>query len=88
MKIEQLLGIISKLDNSKRIKFQNREGWGDATMAVNAIIEHGGTYLLICACHPHCIKEDLIEGQKLVWYNPNQNAAKEVLKYFPDYVEL
>lgn len=31
-------------------------------MAVNAILEHGNAYILIWACHPHCIKEDLIDG--------------------------
>jgi len=88
MKIQQLLEIIQKLDPKKRIKFQNGKGWENKTMAVNAILEHGGTYLFIWACHPHCIKENLIEGQKLIWYNSNQGNYNKIKEYFPDYVEL
>ena len=54
-------------------------------MAVNAILEQGNAYILIWACHPHCIKEDLQEGQRLVWYNPNCGNAHLVSKYFPEY---
>jgi hypothetical protein len=88
MRIKQLLEVISKLDQSKRIKFQNGEGWDNSTMAVNAILQQGNTYILIWACHPHCIKEDLKEGQKLVWYNPNCSNSKLVTDYFPEYVSV
>ena len=85
MRVHQLLPVFAKLDQSKRIKFQNAQGWGDETMAVNAILEQGNTYIVIWACHPHCIKEDLKEGQKLVWYNPNLSNAHLVRDYFPEY---
>jgi hypothetical protein len=57
-------------------------------MAVNAILEQGNAYILIWACHPHCIKEDLKDGQKLVWYNPNCPNSKLVKDYFPKYVSV
>ena len=82
---EELLKVFAKLDGSKRIKFQNRKGWNDNTMAVNAILEYGNVYILIWACHPHLIKEDLKEGQRLVWYNPNCHNAELVTDYFPEY---
>lgn len=85
---KQLLQVFSKLDQNKRIKFKNGEGWGNSNMAVNAILEQGNVYILIWACHPHLIKEDLKQGQKLVWYNPNCSNSKLVKTYFPDYVEL
>ena len=85
MRAKQLLDVLSKLDQSKRIKFQNGKGWNNNTMAVNAILEQDNAYILIWACHPHCIKEDLKEGQKLVWYNPNCGNAHLVKNYFPDY---
>jgi hypothetical protein len=88
MKTQQLIEVFSKLDQTKRIKFQNAEGWKDQTMAVNAIIEHGNAYILIWACHPYCIKNDLKPGQSLVWYNPNLSNAKLVQKYFPDYKSI
>lgn len=88
MRTSQLLKVFAPLDENKRIKFQNGKGWGSETMAVNAIIEQGNAYLLIWACHPHIIKEDLQEGQKLVWYNPNCSNAKLVTKYFPDYTPI
>ena len=86
MRTKKLIEALSNLDESKRIKFQNRKGWDNSTMAVNAILEHGSAYILIWACHPHCIKEELQEGQKLVWYNPNCSNSKLVKDYFPDYV--
>lgn len=85
MKARQLIEVLSKLDQNKRIKFQNGMGWGENTMTVNAIIEQGNAYILIWTCHPYCIKEDLKEGQKLVWYNPNCQNSKLVKDYFPDY---
>jgi hypothetical protein len=85
MKTKQLLDILETLDKNKRIKFQNNKGWENRTMAANAILEQGNCYIIIWACHPYCIKEDLKEGQKLVWYNPNCGNASEVKKYFPDY---
>lgn len=88
MRTKQLIEVLSNLDHSKRIKFQNAGGWKDQTMAVNAIIEQGNVYILIWACHPHCIKEDLKEGQKLVWYNPNCGNAHLVKDYFPEYVPV
>ena len=39
MKIQQLAEILGKLDKNKRIKFQNREGWKDQTMTINAILD-------------------------------------------------
>ena len=86
MKAKQLLEILPKLDTNKRIKFQNSSGWGKDTMAVNAILEEGGAYIFIWACHPHCIKEDMNERQKLIWYNPNNGNSKLVKEYFPEYV--
>lgn len=83
MKGKQLAEFL--VNSDKRIKFQNREGWKNQTMAVNAILEQGDVYILIWTAHPHCIKEDLIEGQKLVWYNPNCHNAHLVKEYFPDY---
>lgn len=88
MKASQLVEVFSKLDKSKRIKFQNAEGWKDNTMGVGAILEQGNVYILIWACHPYCIKESLKEGQRLVWYNPNTHGAKLVKKHFPDYEGL
>ena len=88
MKAKQLLDVLNKLDQSKRIKFQNRGGWKDDTMAVNAILEQGNAYILIWVCHPYCIKEDIQEDQKLVWYNPNLTNFKEVKKYFPEYIHI
>lgn len=88
MKAKQLIEVFSKIDPNKRIKFQNRAGWKDDTMAVNAILEQGNTYILIWTCHPHCIKENLKEGQTLIWYNPNCNNSKLVKDYFPDYVSI
>ena len=85
MKTNQIIEVFSKLDPKKRIKFQNNSGWGKQTMAVNAILEQGNTYILIWACHPHLIFEDLKEGQKLIWYNPNCGNSELVTKYFPDY---
>lgn len=85
MKAKQLIEALNQLDPNKRIKFQNAEGWKSQTMAVNAILEHGNAYILIWTCHPHCIKEDLKEGQRLVWYNPNCQNFKLVKQYFPDY---
>ena len=37
MRAKQLIEALSNLDQSKRIKFQNAEGWKEQTMAVNAI---------------------------------------------------
>lgn len=88
MRAEQLAEVFSKLNPKKRIKFQNAAGWKSSTMAINAVLEEGNAYILIWACHPHCIKEDLREGQKLVWYNPNLNNAHLVKDYFPEYVPL
>lgn len=88
MKANQLAYVMSKLDPKKRIKFQNHKGWGEETMAVNAIIDGGGVYILIWACHPKLIKDDLTDGQKLVWYNPNCGNHRLVREYFPDYVNL
>jgi hypothetical protein len=88
MKTKQLVDVFSKLDPNKRIKFQNEEGWKRETMAVNAILEQGNTYILIWACHPYCIQQDLKEGQNLVWYNPNCNNSKLVKNYFPNYKSL
>lgn len=88
MRGKQLIEALNALDSSKRIKFQNAGGWKDQTMAVNAILEQGNAYILIWACHPHCIKEDLKDGQTLVWYNPNCSNASLVKKYFPDYKEI
>lgn len=85
MRANQLVEVLSKLDPNKRIKFQNCGGWKESTMAVNAILEHGNVYILIWACHPKLIKDDLKEHQRLVWYNPNCSNAKLVNKYFPDY---
>lgn len=85
MRVNQLIEAMSKLDPNKRIKFQNREGWENDTMAVNAILEQGNAYILIWTCHPHIIKKQLIDGQKLVWYNPNCHNSKHVIQYFPDY---
>lgn len=80
--------VLGSLDPSKRIKFQNGEGWKTKTMAVNAILEYGNAYILIWACHPYIIKNDLKEGQRLVWYNPNCSNAKLVKKYFPEYEKI
>ena len=88
MRAKQLIEALNNLDQSKRVKFQNAEGWKAQTMAVNAIIEQGNAYILIWACHPHCIKEDLKEGQKLVWYNPNCPNSKLIKDYFPDYMSV
>jgi PP-loop superfamily ATP-utilizing enzyme len=88
MKANQLAEVMSKLDPTKRIKFKNSAGWGSSTMAINAIIEQGNTYILIWACHPYCIQQDLVEGQKLVWYNPNNHASELVKKFFPYYVSI
>ena len=88
MKAKQLLEILPKLDPNKRIKFQNREGLRNNTMAVNAILEEGGVYIFIWACHPHIIKENMHERQKLVWYNPNNHSYKTVKKYFPEYESM
>jgi len=88
MRTKQLLEVFSNLDQSKRIKFQNGKGWGTSRMAVNAILEQGNTYILIWTCHPHCIKEDLKEGQKLVWYNPNCSNSKLVKDYFHEYMSI
>jgi hypothetical protein len=85
MKIQQLAEILGQLDKNKRIKFQNREGWKDQTMAVNAILEEGGAYIFIWTAHPHCIKESMNERQKLIWYNPNIGNSKLVKQYFPEY---
>ncbi len=85
MRGQQLIEALTKLDGTKRIKFQNRDGWKNKTMAVNAILEEGNTYILIWAIHPHIIKEDLKEGQKLVWYNPNCPNYSNVKEYFPEY---
>ena len=57
MKARQLIEVLSNLDTNKRIKFQNREGWKSQTMSVNAILEEGGAYIFIWACHPKIIKE-------------------------------
>lgn len=86
MRAKQLTEALNNLDQSKRIKFQNAEGWKSQTMAVNAILEQGNAYILIWCCHPKCVKDDLKEGQKLVWYNPNCTNSKLVKDYFPDYV--
>lgn len=88
MRTKQLLEVLSNLDQNKRIKFQNGKGWDNDTMAVNAILEHGNAYILIWTCHPHCIKEDLKEGQKLIWYNPNCHNSKLVKNYFPEYENI
>lgn len=88
MRAKQLIEVLSKLDQSKRIKFQNGEGWKEQTMAVNAILEQGNAYILIWACHPHLIKEDIKDGQKLVWYNPNCGNASLVKNYFPEYEQI
>lgn len=85
MRTRQLVEVLSNLDQSKRIKFQNGEGWRNDTIAVNAILEQGNVYILIWTCHPYLIKERLKEGQKLVWYNPKCHNSKLVKKYFPDY---
>ena len=88
MKAEQLLEVFSRLDRTKRIKFQNRTGWDNSTMAVNAIIEPGGIHLLIWGCHPKLVKEDLKDGQKLIWYNPNCRNAKLVKTIFLNIILL
>ncbi len=36
---KQLIDAIQKLGIEKRIKFQNGQGWGKQTMAVNGILE-------------------------------------------------
>lgn len=87
MKVKNLNKILPTLNPNKRIKFQNNKGWGNKTMAINAIIEQGDVYIFIWAVHPHCIKEDLKDGQKLIWYNPNQGNSKLIKKYFPEYEE-
>ena len=71
MRAHQLLEVFAKLDPKKRVKFQNGGGWGRQTMAVNAIIEEGNTYLLVWACNPDVTLMDLKEGQELIWFNPN-----------------
>jgi hypothetical protein len=86
MRGSQLIDVFNKLDKSKRIKFQNAEGWKEQTMSVNAILEHGNAYIFIWTCHPKCIKDDLKDGQKLVWYNPNCSNSKLVKDYFPEYI--
>ena len=86
MKIRQLTEVLASLDVSKRIKFQNREGWKDQTMAINAILEEGNVYIFIWTAHPHCIKERITDRQRLVWYNPNIVNSKFVKDYFPEYV--
>lgn len=86
MKIRQLTEVLVSLDANKRIKFQNREGWKDKTMAINAILEEGNTYIFIWTAHPYCIKERITDSQKLVWYNPNISNSKSVKDYFPEYV--
>ena len=85
MKVKQLIEMLPTLDPNKRIKFQNESGWGKDTIAINAIIEQGDVYIFIWAVHPHCIKEDLKEGQKLIWYNPNQGNSKLIKEYFPEH---
>lgn len=89
MRAAQLLSVcMSRLDQTKRIKFQNSGGWESQTMAVNAIIERGNCYIMIWACHPKLIKQDMKEGDKLTWYNPNCSNSSLVNKYFPDYQPL
>ena len=88
MRTYQLEEIIPKLDRNKRWKFQNFHGWGDDTMAINGIIERGEIYIFCWVCHPKLIKDDMIEGDRLIWYNPNSNAYGEIKKYFPEYKEL
>ena len=88
MKVEQLLEVFSKLDPTKRIKFQNGKGWDKQTMAVNVITEIGNCYILQWECHPHCTLEDMKENEKLVWYNPNCREPEYVRKYFPDYTDI
>jgi len=86
MKIHQLTEILGTLDKNKRIKFQNREGWKDQTMAINAILEEGNAYIFIWTAHPHLIKERITDRQKLIWYNPNIGNSNLVKEYFPEYV--
>ena len=44
MKTRQIVEVMAKLDPAKRIKFQNGKGWGNDTMAINAIIEQGNAF--------------------------------------------
>lgn len=90
MKAAQLIEVMAKLDPNKRIKFQNGCGWGKKTMAVNAIVQSGDVYILMWACHPIIVLEDmkLLYNPILVWYNPNLSTAKLVNTYFPDYIPL
>lgn len=85
MKGKQLIEVFSVLDPNKRIKFQNKGGWGDKTMSICAILEEGNVYICIWACHPKCIKDDMKETQKLIWYNPNKPNYKLITNYFPEY---
>lgn len=84
MKTKQLKDIISKLDGSKRLKYKHR----DVSFPINAILEQGGTYIFIWACHPQLIFEDIEEGQKLIYYNENCPNYKLVKNYFPYYEKL
>jgi hypothetical protein len=86
MRTRQLIDVLSNLEKDKRVKFKNGLGWENKTMAINAILEEGNAYIFIWACHPKCIKDDMNERQKLIWYNPNLNNANIVKDYFPDYV--
>lgn len=86
MKVRQLIDVLSDLKKDKRIKFQNRGGWKNDTMAVNAILEEGNAYIFIWACHPKLIKDNMNERQSLVWYNPNLSNADLVKDYFPNYI--
>ena len=84
MKAKQLKDIISNLDDSKRLKFEH----GNSSLPINAILEHGGTYIFIWACHPQLIFENIKEGQQLIYYNENCPNYKLVKNYFPYYKNL
>lgn len=85
MKVKQLIEAFSKLDPNKRVKYQNMNRLGKDTLSPAAILEQGNVYILIWESHPHEIKEELKEGQKLVWHNPNCGYSEHLKKYFPDY---
>ena len=59
----------------------NRVGLLDKKLSLSGV--------MCCVCGSELtIEEDLKEGQKLVWYNPNCPNSKLVKDYFPDYVSV
>ena len=82
-----ILGKVLSILPAKRIKFQNGAGWGRDTMGIDVIIEQGNVYILMWCCHPKCLRDDLKENQKLIWYNPLSPNYELVNQYFPDYYD-